>query len=254
MLKWKLMFTTLPYVLIIIAAKFSLGRFLGFEGVIEFGDVGMLLTGGIFLIGFMLAGTLSDYKESEKLPAEIACTLETIEETLLQAAKNRTEGNARNLRRIVLEAADRIHDWFYKKVEIDAVHRSLEKLAETIADPEVGGATPIGVRALNEVNVLRKAVTRIHVISKTGFLSSGYAILDTLTAIIIAVLMISKFKSPVAEMILVFFVPLIYIYLLRLIRDIDDPFEYDENGSRNADEVQLFPIEEYQERLRKRCG
>ncbi len=253
MLKWKLMFTTLPYVLIIIAAKFSLGRFLGFEGVIEFGDIGMLLTGGIFLIGFMLAGTLADYKESEKLPAEIACTLETIEETLLQAAKNRTEENARNLRRIVLEAADRIHDWFYKKVEIDAVHRSLGKLAETIADPEVGGATPIGVRALNEINVLRKAVTRIHVISKTGFLSSGYAILETLTAIIIAVLLIAKFKSPIAEMILVFFVPLIYIYLLRLIRDIDDPFEYDENGSKNADEVQLFPIEEYQERLRARC-
>ena len=37
-----------------------------------------LIAGTIFLIWFLLNGVLSDYKESEKLPWEIASTIETI--------------------------------------------------------------------------------------------------------------------------------------------------------------------------------
>jgi hypothetical protein len=46
---------------------------------------------------------------------------------------------------------------------------------------------------------------------------------------------------------------LIYIYMLRLIRDVDDPFDYSTDGKRKGGaEVELFPIEEYRERLAKR--
>jgi hypothetical protein len=81
MLKWRLMLTTVPYVLAAVAVKMGLHYGLGFDGVIEFSDMSLVLTGGVFLIGFMLSGTMADYKESEKLPSELACTLETIEET-----------------------------------------------------------------------------------------------------------------------------------------------------------------------------
>ena len=76
MIKWKLMLTSVPYMLGVIAINYVISNILGFEGIIEFADVGLVLTGGIFLVGFMLAGTMSDFKESEKLPAELACTLE----------------------------------------------------------------------------------------------------------------------------------------------------------------------------------
>jgi hypothetical protein len=49
------------------------------------------------------------------------------------------------------------------------------------------------------------------------------------------------------------FVTLIFVYMVRLIRDIDDPFEYTEAGQAGAVEVELFPIHEYLERLRKRA-
>ena len=72
MLKWKLMVSTLPVVLALLGLKLFLERVLGFEGLIDFSDVGIILTSGVFLIGFLLAGTMADYKEAEKLPADLA--------------------------------------------------------------------------------------------------------------------------------------------------------------------------------------
>jgi hypothetical protein len=41
--------------------------------------------------------------------------------------------------------------------------------------------------------------------------------------------------------------------MLRLIRDIDNPFDYEADGrDRGAGEVPLFPLEEYRERLAAR--
>ena len=89
MLKWKLMISTLPIVLVMAGVKLVLDLYFEFPGLVPFADVGVILTACVFLIGFLLAGTMADYKESERLPAEIAATLETIEEIFALAAINR---------------------------------------------------------------------------------------------------------------------------------------------------------------------
>jgi len=66
-----------------------------------------------------------------------------------------------------------------------------------------------------------------------------------------ATMLIIKFKNLVAMSLVVFFITLVYVYMYRLIKDIDDPFEYVE-GKENVTEVALFPLHEYIERLRKR--
>ena len=47
MLKWRMMLTTMPYVLVSVAVKMGLHLGLGFEGVIEFSDMSLVLTGGV---------------------------------------------------------------------------------------------------------------------------------------------------------------------------------------------------------------
>jgi hypothetical protein len=42
-----------------------------------------IVAGAIFIIGFLLSSILSDYKESERMPAEIRMALETIHDDLL---------------------------------------------------------------------------------------------------------------------------------------------------------------------------
>jgi hypothetical protein len=254
MAKWKLLLTTLPYMVIALGTKLAIEHFLQFEGVVEFSDIGLVLTGGVFLIGFMLAGTMADYKESEKLPAEVACALEAIEETFAQAAASKPAIDLAESRKAVLRAGEAIHDWLFRKIDQRQMYAALDELGVAIQQLEKAGATPLGVRAMNELATLRKLTTRIGVISRTGFLASGYALLETLTIVILGLLVISKFKSMLAEVVLIPFVTLIYVYMIRLIRDIDDPFEYEEGGVKGAAEVELFPVEEYLERLRARTA
>src|SRR5512146_3266422 len=102
------MLTTVPFMLAAVALKLVLDRGLQVPGWLEMGDVGPVLTGGVFLIGFMLAGTMADYKESEKLPGEVCCALEAIEEVFGQAAAAKPAVALEPLRRSLLETTDQI--------------------------------------------------------------------------------------------------------------------------------------------------
>ena len=114
MLKWKLMVSTLPVVLVLLGLKLVLERVFGFEGLIDFSDVGIILTSGVFLIGFLLAGTMADYKEAEKLPADLSCTLEAIEEIFVLAATDRPTLDLASLRRELLVLTDAIRAWLVR--------------------------------------------------------------------------------------------------------------------------------------------
>jgi hypothetical protein len=253
-LKWKLMLTTLPFVLVVVALKAGLEYGLAFPGVVDFSEVGLVLTGGVFLIGFMLAGVMTDFKESEKLPAELACSLETVDETFVHVAATKPNVDLAALRRALLDTVNHLLSWMHGLTPLEAMFARLNALAVSVQALEKAGATPWAVRALNEVHTLRKIVSRMSVISRTSFIQSGYALLDTITAVILGLLMIARFKSPLAEFVLVAFVALIYIYMIRLIRDIDDPFEYEPGGIRGAAEVDLVVLQEYRARLSQQLG
>ena len=63
------------------------------------------------------------------------------------------------------------------------------------------------------------------------------------------------FEDLIAETVMVPFVSLIYLYMLRLIKDVDNPFDY-EDGRRGLEsgEVALFPLDEYRVRLAVRLA
>jgi hypothetical protein len=254
MIKWRLMLTTLPYAAVLIAIKLGLEHGLHFEGVVEFSDIGLVLTSGAFLMGFMLSGTMSDFKESERLPADVACTLEAIEETFVHAAHGRPQVDLKRSLQTISDTAKTIDDWLHKRRTSEEVYAALAALGSALTALESQGAGPHATRGLRELSTLRRFVTRIGVISRTGFLPSGYALLDFLVVGILALVLIARFKNPVTEVTLVFFVGLTYVYMVRLIRDIDDPFEYHEGKTRGAAEVDLFPLSEYRLRLDARIA
>ncbi len=251
-MKWKLMVTTLPMVLAALGVKLIIERVFDFEGVIEFSDVGLVLTGGVFLIGFMLAGTMADYKESEKLPGELAGNLEAIEDLLDQVAVAKPQLSALTMKGAVHKTTETIRDWLMRKATYLQMCTELTNLATVVQRLEREGLAYQASYGLGELKKLRNTCTRIQVISRTGFLPAGYALLETLAALVLALLMLAKFKTFLAEVILVPFVTLIFVYMIRLIRDIDDPFEYSEDGKKTSAEVDLFPFEDFRDRLRVR--
>jgi hypothetical protein len=247
------MISTLPFVVAMTAAKLGLDLGFSFQGVVEFSDVGIVLTGGVFLTGFMLAGTMADYKEAEKIPGELATTLETIEELFVLAATGRPLLKLPELRRHVLALTDDIKAWTVKKKTTPEVFEAMSKMTQVLRQLERDGAGPYASRMAPQILMVRKSVQRMDVISRTGFLPPAYALLEVLLAMILGLVMVAKFKGVVAECILVPFVTLVNVYMLRLIKDIDDPFDYHPDGSKKGGaEVELFPLDEYRARLAAR--
>ncbi|PZR17607.1 MAG: hypothetical protein DI536_04645 [Archangium gephyra] len=253
MIKWKLMISTLPFVAIVTAIKALMEFVFHVKGVVDFGDVGIVLTAGVFLSGFVLAGTMADYKEAEKLPSEIAITLETIEEIFILACTGRPALAIGEFKRETLAVTDIIKAWLINAKKTPEVFQALTHMNVVIRKLEAGGAGPYASRAVPQLLMLRKNVSRIDVIRRTGFLPAAYALLEVLLAMILLLLLTASFKAVVAEFILVPVVALVNMYLLRLIKDVDDPFDYSSDGKkRGGAEVELFPIDEYRERLASR--
>lgn len=248
--KWKPMLNSASIAAGVVIVKLFLSEILGFAGWIELSDVVLIISAGIFLIGFMLSGTLADYKESERIPGEIASTLESIEETCLNLAQ-KTNYSQKEVLLYCQEITTSIEKWFLKEISSEEMFTSLQNFNKLLNALDQKGATgPILARVFNELATLRRILTRTNVISKTGFLATGYALLEVLILVIILTMLIIKFKNLIVMSLLIFFITLVYVYMYRLIKDIDDPFEYTPNKP-NITEITLFPLQEYHTRLNK---
>ncbi|MEI7670461.1 MAG: hypothetical protein WCJ33_10305, partial [Pseudomonadota bacterium] len=62
-------------------------QYFSFE-MIESSDIIIVFTGAFFVLGMMLAGTLTDYKEGERIPGDIASHLESIQDWVILAFRN----------------------------------------------------------------------------------------------------------------------------------------------------------------------
>jgi len=58
------------------------------NSLIEISDIGIIFTGAFFVVGLMLASTMTDFKESEKIHGEIACNFKAIENSILLAFRS----------------------------------------------------------------------------------------------------------------------------------------------------------------------
>jgi hypothetical protein len=250
--KWKLMLTTLPITLVIVLIKYLLMDQFGYAGVVKYSEISLVVTGGIFLIGFMLAGTMADYKESERLPSELACAIETIEDTL-HLAHNYKGGFDLAVQKAKLHTVSNcILKWFRKECTTEDAFEHIQGITEIALVLEKAGVGAIASRVSGEQHNLRKVFSRVNVIRNTNFLATGYAFLEVLTVVIIGLLLVSQFENLLISMIIVSFVTQIFIYMIRLIKDIDQPFEYSANGTTGAADIDLFPLTDYIARAAKR--
>ncbi len=251
MLKWKLMLGTLPYVGLVLAVVLMRDYLFHLPGLFDFSDVSPLLSAVSLIIGFMLAGVLSDFKESEKIPGEIATLLETIEDTVEVVIALNKQADVSDFRPKYQALATTVEKWFLRRADVAECYTVLDDFRTVSQTMHAAAGVNYTIRCLGETHNLRRLITRADVISQTSFLQSGYALLDLLAGTTIMLLLLANYKSPIAEYMLIGLFSLIYIYLVRLIRDIDDPFEYDPaGGATGAAEVTPYPLVDYIKRLK----
>ena len=87
-----------------------------------------IIAANVFLMGFLLSGVLADYKESERLPGELAASLEAMADEAATVYEFKKADVARQLLDSLLALSMSIRDWFHKEEQTRRVMAMLGSL------------------------------------------------------------------------------------------------------------------------------
>jgi predicted membrane chloride channel (bestrophin family) len=238
-----------PFVAAVIAVKLVLHRF-GMEYISLNAIFSGMIGATVFLLGFLLSGVLSDFKESEKIPGDLSAIILTMADEIDIIAKSKKDPSIRESLACLYDLIVSIRDWFYKKERTRAVMEKIRGLNDHFLRLEPLTQANFISRLKQEQNNLRRMIIRIHTIRETDFISSGYLIATSTSAMLLIGLVLARIEPFYESLFFVGVISYLLIYLLFLIRDLDNPFGYDEEGS--SEDVSLKPIHDTVEEIRER--
>lgn len=241
------MFSTLPFAVVLLLLTFVRTQTLEIPPLFEFSDTAPIITVTALVIGFMLSGVMADHKEGEKLPADIACGLQGIEDCIQADAVHLSETDLATLKRHYVMLCQSVVNWLLNRENAENSYLALRAIVSAH-----GTSPSFKVNVLRNIDAVRRSITRVDVIRRTDFIATGYVLLDVFVTLTLGLLVFANFKNQIAQYFIIGSISLVYVYMLRLIRDLDNPFDYEQDGSAGASEVDYFPIMEAVKRLKIR--
>ena len=248
--KWSIAFKVTPVVVLVALLKFLAHKF-GFE-VMELNALfTSLVAGTIFLLGFLISGVLSDYKESERIPSELAASMRTLFDDTYTIYKVKNSDTAIQFIEYQKSFIISLMDWFYKKERTQSLLKKISLMNDFFVEFDKEGVQANYIIKLkNEQNSLRKMILRIDTIRDTDFVSSAYAILEAMGFLVALGLIIIRIEPFYASLFFTLLVTFLIFYMFLLIRDLDNPFDYPGNGERGT-EVSLKPLHDFETELKE---
>jgi predicted membrane chloride channel (bestrophin family) len=235
-------------VALVVGAKFFI-HFLGWEIISINPLFSGIVAANVFLMGFLLSGVLSDFKESERLPGELSACLENLAQEVSGIKMAKPEAKINTCLILLSQLSQDILSWFHKKHRTDELLEHMNELTPQFALIEQWTQATLVARLKQEQSNLRRTLIRIHTIRETSFVSSGYLLADLITFLLCAGLIVAKIEPFYESLFFVSVISYLMIYLLMLIRDLDNPFGYYESYS--GEDVSLKPLIDTASRLAK---
>jgi ABC-type multidrug transport system fused ATPase/permease subunit len=202
-----------------------------------------IITGGVFVMGLVVAGTLGDYRDAERAPTDLASGLYSIlrEGESMHAVWGTPDLSKLRTRLIAIVTSLR--------ADIDTgdsrtCQAAIEELSETFLDlDESDVPANYIVRLRAEQAGLRKSVLRIYHLQREEFLPSAYAMIVAFVSLILVLLMVTNFDGLPESLVTVGFLSFFFLALLRLLNVISTPFKV--GTERTDDDVSLFLLSEF---------
>jgi hypothetical protein len=239
---YRLILDTAIVVAVLVAIRVALW-FVGIEGMSPGPLVASIVAGGVFVMGLMIAGTLSDYRDAERAPADLAAGLYAILRECESMHSVWTKPALPDLRRRLVAIVAALRS------DINAgnsrtCQAAIEDLSQSFLEME-NTDVPANyiVRMRQEQAGLRKSLLRVYHIQREEFLPSAYVMIMSVVAIILALLMITDFDGLGQSLVTLAFLSFFFIYLLRLLNVISSPFKVGQE--RTDDDVSLFLLHEF---------
>ncbi len=249
--KWSLLFKALPYAAAVLLVRLILQNVFNLKVNIGFSDIAEILTATTLVVALMLSGVLVDYKESEKIPTILGRTLSNLD-GLSWRGLDVIGQEGKWARTRVLEIAEAVNLWLTGQIDNDSMWKIQRGGSNIILDLEKAGVRPHYIHKMLDVNSdLGSALARIQVVRDTSYIQPGYALMQMLVGAVMCLMTIVTFPANYVEWPITGALTLLFAYLVLLVGDVDDPFEYTIDGqSASAADVDLSPFLTALERLR----
>ena len=212
-----------------------------------------LVASSVFLFGFLLNGVLTDYKESEKLPAEIATALELVAREV-SAVPLHTPGapvaadlaSVGNLNKAILNWIRGELSTKLMMISYDRAHEHVTKASLWISHSSLKG------RLMIEMANVLKAINRIEVIRETDFVKMVYWLAYASASLLCAGLIMARVENIWESTFFLMVISFLLIFLLHLIADLDNPFGM--NDPNSVEDVSLDILSQSQDRIETICA
>ena len=219
----------------------------------EFISVNPLFSGivaaDVFLMGFLLSGVWSDYKESEKLPGELASSIEALIDEAISIRDRKDSAMGSTLLSALYQLSHTIELWFRGKENTNQLMEQLAHVNELFFGLDSLIPANYVVRMKQEHAQIRRVIRRIRTIRATQFVPAGYLIAQTTTTLLLIGLILAKIEPFYESVFFVGVIAFLVTFMILLIQDLDNPFKYKSAGL--TEDVSLYPVQEVTDRLRK---
>jgi len=183
------------------------------------------ITAVVFVMSTVFSNVISDYKESEKIPAELVSYFQVIINTALGTLNEGGHVDHRPLLRevetmllCVMSTVDRAGRF---EENIRLFNRAGLRLCAQLRRNGVHEMETVE-HAMTEI---QKKWTRIHDIGRLSIILAGYTLMDSLCIILIAVLLCVKYANNENGFWVLLIFGSVCLYLNLLVRTLDDPFD-----------------------------
>ncbi len=247
--KWYIISTVGLCAIVLVVGKFFINEF-GFDLISLNPLIGSIISSSIFITGFLLAGVFSDYKEVEKIPAEIRSSLESIISEGKALKRKDADFDNNQIKIIVQKLIKEFEQGLSDTVNHSHLTCALEVVSEldiVFDDMEKRGVPPnYMTRIKSEQSQLKKMLLRVYHIQKTKFMPSVSVLVESTVSIVILLLLFLDTELYVG-MIEVGIFSYLLLYIMQLIHVLEKPFRKGKDDT--SDDVSIFLLRELNDNL-----
>ncbi len=233
--KWGILIKVLPWTLVFCLVKVGI-HWMGWERWAFDSLTGALFSAAIFTIALMLTGTLTDYRASEGMPAQIINSLENIEDIDRILGSTYPDSYPQSLRQVLSEIGIKIVEWLQSNGDFAEINLALDRinpiLNQMLTLPD--GSTFVNRIQSEQLNI-RSISRQMRANRDTDFLLPAYVLMWLFLGGSILALLLIKVDDFSESLIVSAFMCTAFLYLLLLIYDLDNPFEYNGKSSIDVD-------------------
>lgn len=211
-----------------------------------------VIAGAVFIIGFLLSSILSDYKEAERIPAEMRAALEAIYDDCRSFLRGKDAPSITPLRDLLIHIVKCLPAKLEKSDgrHLRPVIGHIDELTNYINEMESAGMPPnYIVRLRSEQSTLRRSVFRMYQMQRIQFVPSVHVLVQSLVVVVVCLLLFLKTEGSPESALIFGTISYLFIYVLYLIATLEQPFR---KGRHTFDDVSLFLLREFEAKLLRR--